>query len=368
MLIKSIDAKNAATSQQSAGDRAERQMQFYLNRRYGDAAHDVFLLNDLRIESHEHPNPDGTPGVAQIDHLLVHAFGMFIIESKSVSTEITVKTSPQSGEQWFRRSGRSHTGIPSPIEQARRQADLLRAFLQPHRAQFFGEVQPGLIGMTKRVVSGTAVGFINMPMQVIVAISDNGSIQQPSDAWSPTVGDFAASIRKADQVEGFVEQERKRHQSASKLRSKLDAQYGLWRMPVDTPRAVAEYLRDSHTPARRAIRCVTPRADDPTRAAVTPQSQSKQAASSSGAQSEPAVSREPTCKHCGSKSLTARYGKYGYFWTCQDCTKNTSMPLVCSQCGAGGCKGKGVRVRKEKHVYYRECTRCGLSECIWIQR
>src|SRR5690606_22237664 len=83
---------------------------------------------------------------------------------------------------------------------------------------------------------------------------------------------------------------------------------------------------------------------------------------------DPIAPREaPTCKHCGSNELAARWGKYGYYWSCSACSKNTAMPTLCSCCGAQGASGEVVRIRKDGPKYYRVCDACGIEERIWTE-
>jgi len=130
MIIKDKDTIANPTKNEIKGDAAEKQMAFYLNRQFGDSK-DVFVFNDLRIERNGE--------VAQMDHLVVHQFGLVIIESKSVTGSITVNEHLE--------FERKTTGIPSPIEQARRQGELLRALLSDHkkdlRSKIFGLMQAG---------------------------------------------------------------------------------------------------------------------------------------------------------------------------------------------------------------------------------
>jgi hypothetical protein len=67
-----------------AGFEAERQMAHYLHRAFATSA-DLYVINDLRLVDPEQPEQDGSPGVAQIDHLVLHRYGAFIVESKSVT-------------------------------------------------------------------------------------------------------------------------------------------------------------------------------------------------------------------------------------------------------------------------------------------
>ncbi|MAJ47555.1 MAG: hypothetical protein CMJ57_09555, partial [Planctomycetaceae bacterium] len=102
---------------EAAGIAAEKQLAHYLNRGFGETKH-VFIFNDLRVVHNGE--------VAQIDHLVLHGSGLVIIESKSVSTSISVN---RQGEFTRTYQGK-RSGMPSPIEQAKRQGDLLRKLLQ----------------------------------------------------------------------------------------------------------------------------------------------------------------------------------------------------------------------------------------------
>ena len=134
MLIKPLDDRPTPEDRKlKAGIMAERQMQHYLNRRFGESEQDIFVLNDLRIEDPDRTEVDGSPSVAQIDHLVLHQHGAFIIESKSVSDTVAVEHSEQSGEQWMRVYKGKRTPMPSPIAQGTRQARVLREFLDARR-------------------------------------------------------------------------------------------------------------------------------------------------------------------------------------------------------------------------------------------
>ena len=61
---------------QKAAKTAEGQMAHYLHLRFR-ADPEIHVLDDLRLEDEEQPTKDGAPGVCQIDHLVVHRWGMF---------------------------------------------------------------------------------------------------------------------------------------------------------------------------------------------------------------------------------------------------------------------------------------------------
>ena len=126
MIIKDRVETSPKDRFAAAGVQAERQVAHYLNRAFGDTA-DVCVFNDLRIVH------DGE--VAQIDHLLVHRSGMVIIESKSVCSEISVN---RQGEFTRTYQGK-RSGMASPIQQAKRQAALLRKLLDTNKVALNAE-------------------------------------------------------------------------------------------------------------------------------------------------------------------------------------------------------------------------------------
>ena len=121
-----------------AGAEAERQMAHYLNRAFKQDP-ELHALHGLRLVDRGQPEQDGSPGVCQIDHLIVHRWGMFIIESKSVKEEVRVRGDGSGGDEWSRLHRGSEVGMPSPIRQAMRQAEFLRAALQQHRTEVAAE-------------------------------------------------------------------------------------------------------------------------------------------------------------------------------------------------------------------------------------
>ncbi len=54
---------------------------------------------------------------------------------------------------------------------------------------------------------------------------------------------------------------------------------------------------------------------------------------------------EPRCRHCDSTDMVVQYGRYGYYFKCNACGKNTSIDV--SLCR----NGHKERIRKEDHVF-----------------
>lgn len=331
-----------------AGAEAEKDMAHYLHRDFRNDE-EVFVLHDLRLEDREQPEQDGSPGVCQIDHLVVHRWGLFIIESKSVTEEVRVRSDGSGGDEWTRVYRKKETGMPSPIRQAQRQADFLREFLQRHREEMLGRYSLGFRTVAK-IVNGTDQrGFKNAPIQLMIAVSDTGRIKRIG-GWEEPREPFRVFVAKADLVPDKIGQELMAH------RKRAGSGYGMWNMEEGEPKQVADFLAAHHAGRPGA---------KPARSKWTPPTQDRKLPPNKSASAEHV--QDAACKHCGSQDLTALSGKYGYYWKCGACQKNTTMPAVCSACGAKKGRDSEVRVRKDKTTYFRDCQACGTSEIIWTE-
>ena len=337
-----------------AGVEAERQMAHYLHRRFHDDP-ETHVLHGLRLEDREQPEQDGSPGVCQIDHLVVHRWGMFIIESKSVSEEVRVRPDDTGGDEWSRVYQGREAGMSSPIQQARRQSEFLRTFLERHREEMFGKQSIGLRTIARLLTGKDHGGFMDAPIQLMIAVSDRGRIGRLG-GWKEPQEPFPVFVTKADLVPDKIAQELERHRKGATSLGKSQGEYGLWDIEERAAKAVAEFLAARHVERSGAA---------PTRMNRTAPNQNRPP--SRAMPTRRASTTEASCKHCRGKDLTPAWGKFGYYWRCGACGKTTSMPQVCSRCGAEGRRGKGVRVRKEGRTYFRDCEACGTSEVIWTE-
>jgi predicted RNA-binding Zn-ribbon protein involved in translation (DUF1610 family) len=61
------------------------------------------------------------------------------------------------------------------------------------------------------------------------------------------------------------------------------------------------------------------------------------------------------CRKCKSQKIEIQYGKFGYYFKCNDCAGNTPIKIAC------GIIGHNERIRKEGKKFFRECSDCGSS-------
>jgi ssDNA-binding Zn-finger/Zn-ribbon topoisomerase 1 len=290
VILKEKEFSNSLDVKIKAGEAAEKQMAFYLNRAFRKND-DCFVINDLRIIHDE--------DVAQIDHLIVSKFGLFIIESKSIHGTISIN---RHGE-WKRTYGTEVSGIPSPVIQAREQGKILKEMLRENAELTLGKV---LFGKIQK-------GYGYCPVIVYVAISDSGIIERDMEI---------PELFKADTVSTAIsnqlnEYSRKTNIFAPQNILSIDVP---WAMSKQEAQATAEFLLSRDTPLRES-------------------NISKAATKGTSMQSEPSISFVPkvgaSCPVCGKeklvrKSINRSDGTETDFLACQGYPNNCKaiFPLV----------------------------------------
>ncbi len=296
------------------GHEAERQMAFYLNRAFGESD-SIHVINDLRLERKGE--------VAQIDHLIIHKHGLIIIESKSVAGEVHIN----SHLEFVYAYGRKHTGMPSPIQQAKRQGDLLRSLLIDHKE---GLRKKKLLGM----VQG---GFQHCPIQTLVAISDKSIIKRPKQP--------IPELHKADQIIDKINSIIARHINGAKVSTAEDGKWGLYSFHPEEFDRVMQFLVAHHAPLK------------PTHASPPPPP------TTNPAPPKPALESKGKpiflCTHCQSTNLEIMYGR-SYYFKCHDCDGNTGIKNICPACG------KTMKTQKRMAEFTAICTDCDTAEVFFV--
>ena len=262
MIVKPYTPQTATSNRRAqAGAEAESQMAHYLHRHFADDT-EVHVLHDLRLRDPEQPEQTGDAGTCQIDHLLIHRWGMFIVESKSVISEVRVRPDGSGGDEWTRMWNGAEKGMPSPIRQAKRQGEFLRTYLRRQDERLLGSFPSECEHSRKATIGSDQRGFRNLPVQLVVAISDSGRIQR-LDGWHEPKKPFRVFVTKADAVAEKIADELKRHRKgANPLKNPLaTGGYGLWWMkrrrgsrrgdvPRRTPRRGTAIARGNATKCR----------------------------------------------------------------------------------------------------------------------
>lgn len=335
MIVKAKTPAHHDDVRLRAGDAAERQVAFYLQRAFGPAE-DIAVLNDLRIEH------DGE--AAQMDHLVIHPHGFVIVESKSGIGGLVVNRHLE----WSIRINGRLKGVPSPIQQAQRQGELLTRLLDTHHAQLLGK-KFGLIQNT----------FTGLPVQVVVAVSDGGAIERVGGVEVP-------EVRKADQACDCIRDQIGLHRKNWAGLLADDPFYGRKQMSAEVISRVAGFLASRHVdppraPARSGPQTVPCISEQRGGSSESPKSapRPRTAAPATPVATAGPAQHSVRCKHCRSDSLRSALGRYGHYLKCGSCGGNTPLPWACSVCGTKG------KVTKDGPSLLRACAACRISEVIW---
>ena len=324
MILKEIDPKENLERYQQYGHNAEKQMAFYLKRAFQES-HDIHVFNDLRLEMND--------DVAQIDHLILHRFGFLVIESKSVTSKISVN---EHGE-WVRHYPKYTRGMPSPVNQAIRQTDFLKNFLMA-RSEYL---------LKKALLFKSSIS--NFKFDVLVAISDSGIINRAK-------GTIINEVYKADQITAKVE---KIIEDYANINKKLLSLKVNFTFADATMERISNYLLQSHKPKKADSVVIK---DEIIKDEVIEITEKKEEevvtihAVENEIQAAPEEIETKKCGKCGSKNIEMAYGKYGYYFKCKECKGNTALKLECKE---ASCK---PRIRKAKLKFYKECSSCATSE------
>jgi Nuclease-related domain len=334
VILKGLDPFTPKDKFEKAGRDAEEQLAFYLRRAFVEDK-DILVFNNLRFE-HSHD-------VAQIDHLILHKYGMIIIESKSVTSKVEINER----EEWVRLFGNTSKGMPSPIQQAKRQGEFLKSYLNQ-----FAPVLLDRIVMLQKYFGG-------MPIDYIVSISDSGIIKRSKS-------DSLEEVLKADQVPDRVRSIFGKWRKANGLLS-LDLSGG-YIFTKDEITNISQFLIAKNKPsahqvspqelpvAKAAVKSWSSNRDiSPSKHEVSPSSSQVKRP-----QREKNIEVTPVqvCAYCKSINLCIEYG-YSYYFKCLDCEKNTTIKSTCKSCG------EKAKTRKSGLQFYSECASCQTSKLLY---
>jgi len=327
MIVKEFERIETNDKFEQAGYIAESQMAFYLKREFKDDPQ-FLIFNNLRFEK--------AGDACQIDHLVLHQYGMIIIESKSVTTRVEVN---ELGE-WKRWFNNAWQGMSSPILQAQRQGKFLKDYLEEH-----------VETLLNKMLFGRQAHFTKMPINVLVAISDSGIIDRPkndkldivckADQISDKVKAIIADYGKLDSLQNIRDLQLNKAPISNWvlrlmvkivdiffLRESLNSQV-CYVLDTDETSRISEFLLKQHKPN-------FPKTIAPTVSITKPNSLI-------------------ICSHCKSKNLSIKYG-FNYYCKCHDCGKNTAIKNICPSCG------DRQKTRKSALKFFTECEKCGTSQ------
>ena len=311
MIVKQKQGSTPTDRFGKAGDKAEKQMAFYLRREFKESK-DVLVFNDLKIKR------EGE--TAQIDHLVLHRYGFFIIESKSTTGKIEVNAR----NEFARVYSTKREGMKSPIRQAEMQRDLLHKLLNDN---------------AKVLRTKNDNTFRPDYFHVLVAIADHGEIAR--------VDTDPPELMKADAVAVHINDQLEKRRNASGFKGAMRAVFG---SREDSQESLGYVIRSFDEDEIRAIGKFLLAQD------VSPKKQKSSVARPAAKVVKddnvivPASKPLNACRHCDSGNLKVVHGKFGYYFKCGDCDQNTTIDFTC-RCGA---KAK-ISKRGNRFTWKCEC-------------
>ncbi|WP_417474045.1 NERD domain-containing protein [Luteimonas mephitis] len=310
------DAKRATKELRirKAGLRGERDSAYLIDFDYA-ASPNWAVIHDLRLE---HGNR-----TAQIDHLLINRWmDVYVLETKHFHAGIKIT---EDGEflRWNNYQ-KTYEGMASPLEQNERHIQVIKDVM----AQIELPTRLG-VRIPPAFQSFVLVGpeaKIYRPRRfdasrVVKADQLKKAIWRDIDSENVLIGMLrtAAKIVSGETVEFVARQLAARHQ----------------------PKAGAPAMKPAPYPGAATAARGRPTRIEPTFTVPAP---------------DPAPSPTgPACKECSGRAGSILYGKFGYYFKCDGCGKNTAIRFNCQP-------GHQPRLRKDRDRFYRECADCGSSE------
>lgn len=346
MIVKELDDLIYEDKYSQSGYDAEKQMAYYLKHKFYTNKN-IFVINNLRF-----PWLDE---YTQIDHCLIHEYGVIIIESKSVSSKVRYNAL---GE-WHRLWDNSWKGISNPVKQAERQSEAIKGLLNNNCEKLRGK----LLGIQKR--------FGLIQVDCLVAISDHcNKIERPEpDAYENIV-------IKADLITDRICQILEDYKKRNRIFSKENPP---WTMSLEEATRVKDFLLEQHEPKvktdnkktaiqqpveKSAVEYSNKKTEEtivresPKKYYSDPASQEAYAPKSSenSAETEEKIHSLANCPKCKG-DVTILWGDKhkNYYWHCRSCGENIGINYKCP-----GCKQK-LRIRKQLKEYFIYCEPCKLE-------
>ncbi len=154
MILKELDPFLGKSQDEIAHRIGQDRMAYHLRRFFGKSE-EVDVLNYLRVSS-------GSV-FTQVDHLLLHPYGMIIVERESLPDRVQINDDGQ----WIRWRANASVEVRSPITRAYLRALSLKAFLDKYVKQkgFFDSIE----------------------LDVLVSVPDTDKIQWPAMGQLPEV-------------------------------------------------------------------------------------------------------------------------------------------------------------------------------------
>lgn len=337
MILKDKQLTGSDNPLIAAGEKQESSVAFFLRRAFKDHP-EVMVFNDLQL-SHNGET-------AQIDHLIVYTYGFILIESKSITGEVTVN----SHQEWSRSWQGKWQGMASPIKQVELQSNLLQQLLIDNKTK----ILPKFLMLQQ--------GFGGRCWHSICAVSSNAIIEREA-----IPKDISKRLVKSEFLVDKLLEIMNLKGSISRVMNVLDTRPAFNQSELG---AICDFLL-MHCSGSVENCTKEPTAPIYSSAEIEKNAQTEPAELSNKLQSHQLqpLKLEPlqlqiSCKHCESpRQLQPNWGQYGYYVKCSQCEGNTPMKRPCPIC-----QSKETKVSKRGSEYSLNCSACGEKSSLLIEQ
>jgi len=336
LILKDKVISQTTSVTAKAGQRQEQDVAFFLRRHFKEHK-DVYVFNDLKFKHNDE--------TAQIDHLILYPFGFILIESKSITGEVSVNKE----EEWSRSYNGQWRGMASPIKQVELQQKLLKELLHHHREKILDTI------LFKQQ------SFRFRCWDNLCAISSNAIIDRAN-----TPKTISVQLTKSEFLADRINDVMKMKNSILSIITPLDTRPAFNTQEMNS---IADFLlANDHSAGEKHIEnsVNAPTQTSPSTTTAQPwkspapkenetrhvvENSAPPAALLKGISSTHITMK---CSKCDdSNQLTAKPGKFGYYVKCQSCDSNTPMKQPCPHC-----QSKKTKVSKKKETYTLNCESC----------
>lgn len=336
MILKDKVISPTTSPTLKAGQKQEQDVAFFLRRHFKDDEN-ILVFNDIKLTHNEE--------TAQIDHLVLYPYGFVLIESKSITGEVSVNKQ----EEWSRSYNNQWRGMPSPIKQVELQQKLIRELLYERRAEIldtFLLMQQGFGGRCWdnicAVSSNAIINREQMPENISKKLVKSEFLADKLKAIMKIRNPLLNMVNILDTRPAFNAQEMK-----SIADFLLANDQSVAKQKVDKSIENDELVAESSPPYQANKPQTNTKSQVETNKDVSPSVEQP---------ASPEMIQIP-CSKCNEENqLTAKAGKFGYYFKCGACAANTSMKISCPSC-----QNKKTKVSKKKESYKLICEACDTA-------
>jgi hypothetical protein len=335
MISKEKDPLTGRAGVDLDSHQAQIRLGKYLHEEF-EADPDIHVFNQLFVLRNEQP--------VQIDHLIIHPFGIVILDSHSLVGDFLVDKDGRfllrgrinaEGEPITNEGSRQ---IRSPVDRTGALVDLIAEMLRQNAAH--------LLNQPASVVE-------QCPINILVAVADQSVVR--------FAGEKPEEIYNADFIQFAAREVIQRHRRACIEMRKAGKGRGAVFTKAQMEQISFFLIVEHQSISQPALGGE----DEESEAATPPIAQAPHSAEAPKETAELQTLESPNlkraCSKCGSFNQVITHGRWCYQFRCRDCDKTASVNASCPTCG----QRAHIRRTPQKE-FYLQCPTCETSKLFYI--